>query len=149
VNEWLTLGYEAPPDLALTIDDGGIIASGNGLLVYTLSYSVGSPGTAPGVSITETVPIGTKFDAGASDAGWTCPDEIAGSTCTITLGDLAADALGSVAFAVDVISPAPDEINDQAVITMASPAFGPEQNTGNNTADMITPTRIFADGFEQ
>jgi len=154
VNQWLTLGYEVPPDLALTASTPESVVDEGTTLVYTLTYSVGAPGAADAVIISDTVPSGTTFNAAASSPGWSCtPDINAGSVCTIALGTLAESSTGSVLFAVDTSNPpqpaGATQIDNSAVIGAAAP-FGPEQNLANNTTSVSTPysTRIFADGFE-
>ncbi|HEY6940131.1 hypothetical protein [Dokdonella sp.] len=142
VNEWLTLGDEAPPDLALAGSANGATVDPGGTLVYTLDYSVGVPGSAADVTITESVPTGTTFNATASSAGWTCvPDGSAGSDCVYSLGTLAGGASGSVQFAVDTIYPVPAGLvqidNDAAIATVAP--FGPEQDLANNSVAIATP----------
>ena len=63
------------------------------MVVYTLSYTNAGTQNATGVVLTETVPANTTFNAGGSTAGWVCvPDNNAGSSCTLTLGALAAAA---------------------------------------------------------
>jgi hypothetical protein len=142
VDEWLTLGYEAPPDLALTGSTGSATVDPGSPLLYSLDYTVGAPGPAEGVTITETVPDGTAYNAGASTPGWTCtPDGTAGSSCVFALGTLAENASGSVQFAVDTLYPvAPGLVqidNDVAIATVGR--FGPEQNLANNSVGFSTP----------
>jgi hypothetical protein len=62
------------------------------------------------VTLTDTVPANTTFNTGASTAGWACvPDNNAGSTCTLTIGALAAGSGPQAAtFAVDVDKPGSD-----------------------------------------
>jgi uncharacterized repeat protein (TIGR01451 family) len=142
VNEWLTLGFEAPPDLALTGSAGSTTVDPGSPLVYTFDYTVGAPGPAEDVTITDTVPVGTAFNAGASTAGWTCtPDASAGSSCVLALGTLAENATGTVQFAVDTLYPvAPGlvQIDNDAVIATVG-RFGQEQNLANNSVGTATP----------
>jgi uncharacterized repeat protein (TIGR01451 family) len=154
VNEWLTFGYEAPPDLALTASADSDVVDAGKPLVYTLSYTVGSPGPADDVEISDVVPAGTTFNSGLSSPGWTCtPDNSAGSECVLSLGTLAEDSSGAVTFAIDTSNPPQPvdatQIDNEAVITTVA-KFAPEQNSANNTASVTTlySTRIFADGFE-
>jgi uncharacterized repeat protein (TIGR01451 family) len=142
VQEWLTFGYEVPPDLALAGLANSATVDPGDTLVHTLNYTVDTPGSAADVTITDTVPDGTVFDAGASTAGWTCtPDANAGSACVFSLGTLAAGASGSVLFAVDTLYPVPGgitQIDNDAVISTVAP-FGPEQNLTNNSVAISTP----------
>ena len=151
VNEWLSFGYETPPDLALEVTASSDVFDANSTLVYTLDYSVGTPGSAESVTISDIVPADSMFDADDSSPGWVCiPDNNAGSVCSIALGTLSAGASDSVLFAIDTpVAPADsDQIeNDASISTVA--VYGPEQNLANNAASVSTPfsTRIFADGF--
>lgn len=146
VQEWLTLGYEEPADLAITMSDGNVSVAPNGSVTYSLGYTVTGAAGAPAATITETVPVGTTFNAGTSAAGWVCtPDANAGSTCLFPLGALADGANGSVVFSVDVtypVAPGITEILNSASIATTAP-YAPEQNLANNVASDTTP---FADG---
>ncbi len=99
----------AQPDLIITKSDGGIISMPGDIVTYTLSYTNTGSQNATGVSITETVPANSSFNAGASSPGWSClPNNNAGSTCTLTIGAVAGDGgAGSRTFAVTVDNPLP------------------------------------------
>ncbi|MEO5626562.1 MAG: kelch repeat-containing protein [Dokdonella sp.] len=146
VQEWLTLGYEEPADLALTMSDGDVSVAPNGSVAYSLAYTVTGAAGAPNATITETVPDGTTFHAATSTAGWVCtPDANASSTCEFPLGALADGANGSVVFSVDVtypVAPGVTEILNSASVSTTAP-YAPEQNLANNVASDTTP---FADG---
>lgn len=142
VNEWLELGQEAPADVALAMSDGGTPIQRGATVVYALDYTVSGPGSAPAVSISDTVPAGTAFDAAASTPGWTCtPDASAGSACVFSLGDLADASSGTVQFALDSIAPvapATTQIVNTAIISTVA-TLAPEQDTANNQATVTTP----------
>jgi len=127
----------AAPDLTITKDDGLDIVSPGSLLVYAINYANVGDQDATGVEITETVPDATTFDAGASlPTVWSCDDgSIGGTACTVTIGDLAAGAGGSLSFAVRVDDPVPPgttQIVD--VIEIADDgANGPDPTPENNT----------------
>ncbi|NOZ71341.1 MAG: DUF11 domain-containing protein [Chloroflexi bacterium] len=96
----------ASPDLTISKDDGGITAQPGDTVVYTLNYRNKGNQDATGVTITDTVPANTTFNAGSSTGGWSCaPNNNAGSVCTIIIGNLAAGVSGSVTFAVTIDSP--------------------------------------------
>ena len=94
---------ELEPDIELIKTDGDILI-GQGLpLVYTLSYSNTGTIDLTDVTITETVPENTTFDADGSTPGWSCADgSEAGTTCELSIGDLATGASGSVEFGLIV-----------------------------------------------
>lgn len=124
-------------DLAVTsITDNATSTTPGSTLTYIVSYS--NPGrAATGVVLTETVPAGTTFNAGASSAGWSCtPDNNAGSTCTINIGSLSHSAAATKNFAVTVNNPADAALN--TISNTASIAddgsYEPDINAANNTA---------------
>ncbi len=92
--------------------------------------------------ITETVPLNSSFDAGASDPGWTCtPNGNAGSTCTLSVGNLAAGASGSATFAVTVVTPLPAGVTQIAnTATIADDGTnGADPTPANNSSSDTTP----------
>lgn len=135
-------------DLVLGKDDGGATAVPGSVVVYSLTYqNVGNAG-ATGVQITETVPANTTFNGGSSTAGWSCaPDISAGSSCTLTIGVVAAGASDSVDFAVTVVDPAPaglEQIDNEATVTDDG-SDGPEPTPDDNTDNDTTPVEAAPD----
>jgi uncharacterized repeat protein (TIGR01451 family) len=120
------------------------VASGNGnpgsVLVYQLALSNAGTRDAAGVSVQETVPQLTAFLSGSSSPGWTCsPNNNAGSSCTLSIGTLAAGATATYTFAVQVAStfPAnPPAIDNTACVSTTS-AGDP---SGNNCGTTSTPS---------
>ena len=116
------------PDLEITKTDYGDYFFSGGLLIYELTYQNNGTGTALGVTISDSVPIGTTFVAGSSSTGWVlpgtttaCPDSAAaGTVCEYPVGTLAAGAAAqTVNFAVrvdDPLSPAVTQIRNTARI---------------------------------
>ncbi len=132
----------AAPDLQLTKSDGGASAEPGGAITYILSYRNVGNQEATGVVLTETVPANTSFDATASTAGWTCtPDGSAGSTCTYTVGNLAAGASGSVNFVVRVNNPLPAGVTEVVNAARISDdgSNGADPTPDNNQAGDSTP----------
>jgi large repetitive protein len=133
----------AAPDLTLTKSDSGASVAPGATVAYTLTYSnTGTIGSA-GVTLTETVPANTTFNAGASTAGWVCaPNNNAGSTCTLAIGNVAAGGGSATAtFAVTVINPVPagaNVISNTASIA-DNGANGADSTPANNTATDTTP----------
>ncbi len=92
--------------------------------------------------LSDTVPAGTTFNAGASTAGWVCvPGTGAGSACTLGIGAVAAGASGSATFAVTVDNPVPPGFTLVAnTATVADDGTnGPDPTPGNNTGSDTTP----------
>jgi uncharacterized repeat protein (TIGR01451 family) len=109
------------PELSLTKDDGGVSAVPGDTVSYTLTASnaVGT-GTSTVTELVETVPANSAFNAAASTAGWNCvPDASAGSTCTLSLPDLASGDSNVSTFAVDVnasVSAGTTQISNSATL---------------------------------
>ena len=102
-----TTPLDAAPNLVLSKDDGGVTAAPGGTVSYTLSYQNIGEQDATGVVLTETVPANTVFEAAASTAGWICsPDDLAGASCTLAVGSVAAgEAASTATFVVRVDKP--------------------------------------------
>ncbi len=97
----------AAPDLTLQKGDDDITATPDGTITYTINYSNVGDQDATGVTITETIPANTNT-VGLTNSGWTCSGTSAGSTCTISIGDLAGNGgSGTVNFTVRVNTPLP------------------------------------------
>ncbi|MBN1518233.1 hypothetical protein JXA32_16855, partial [Candidatus Sumerlaeota bacterium] len=86
----------AVPDLAITnvIDTDPVVPGGT--IDYVIDYANLGDQDATGVVITMVIPANTSFNTAGSDPAWVCtPDEYEGSTCTLTIGDLAGEGAGS------------------------------------------------------
>jgi hypothetical protein len=133
---------DAAPDLAVTKDDGGATVGPGDTIAYTLTYTNSGTQGATGVVLTETVPLNTTFNPGASSPGWTCvPDNNQGSACTLTVGGLAGGpGTGSKIFAVTVNSGLPPgqlTVSNTACIHDDA-ANGADQNPANNCGSDTT-----------
>lgn len=134
-------------DLAISKTDGGISSFPGGVIRYTLTYTSTGPNIT-NVVITETVPVNTTFNTGASTAGWVCtPNGNAGSTCTFALGTLTNGTVGTVVFAVTVDNPLPtDPPPTQISNTATIGGDGSETSTTNNQTTDTTPL-LYPDVF--
>jgi uncharacterized repeat protein (TIGR01451 family) len=107
---------------------------------YTIRYTNTGTNTANGVTLTDTVPSGTTFNAGMSTIGWNCPLPDAGTTCTFDVGTMPGNySSGAIIFVVDVLSPA---AADQAYVVNAvaigdDGAGGPDQHPGDNIGTAV------------
>jgi uncharacterized repeat protein (TIGR01451 family) len=132
-------------DLAITKTDGGITAQPGGTISYTLAYrNVGNQGVT-GVVINETVPLDTQFSAAASTPGWVCvPNALAGSSCSLAVGGLAAGGQGTASFAVVLDDPVPESVTAvfNAVTITDDGSNGADINPADNRAVETTPTDI-------
>ncbi|HEX8265600.1 MAG TPA: Ig-like domain repeat protein, partial [Pyrinomonadaceae bacterium] len=137
-----TTPVNAAPDLTITKSDGGATTSAGGTVSYTLNFSnVGNQG-ATGVTLTENVPANSTFNAGASSSGWLCsPNNNAGSTCNLTIGNLNAGVSDSRMFTVTIANPLPSgvtQISNTASIA-DNGANGADPTPNNNSATDTTP----------
>ncbi|MCB0105753.1 MAG: DUF11 domain-containing protein [Caldilineaceae bacterium] len=103
-------------DLSLVKDDGGVTAEPGDTIVYTLRYRNVGTQTAAGVVLTEQVPTNTTFVASPAIAAlWDCADNAAaGTLCHHTIGSLAGNTQGQVAFHVKVNSSLPTAVTEIA-----------------------------------
>ncbi len=144
-----TTPLEAAPDLVIVKDDGEATALPGDTVVYTLSYQNVGNQDATGVVLTETVPANTVFNAANSTAGWICtPTDLAGSTCTLDIGDLAAGAAVATAnFAVTIVNPLPagvTEVSNSASIADDG-SNGLDPTPENNSDPDTTPITAIPD----
>jgi uncharacterized repeat protein (TIGR01451 family)/fimbrial isopeptide formation D2 family protein len=144
-----TTPVAAAPDLQLLKSDAGASVAPGGTIDYTLTYTNTGNRGASGVVITETVPLHTSFNAGASTPGWVCkPNGSVGSTCTFAVGIVAGGgASGSVTFAVTVDTPLPagvTQIANSAVIGDDN-RNGIDTTTADNASSDTTPVRAAPD----
>jgi LPXTG-site transpeptidase (sortase) family protein len=99
----------AQPSFAITKSDGQTTVTPGQRLTYTINYSNTGNQGATGVVLTETIPTYTTFNSGLSTTGWSC----VASTCTLTVGALAAGSSGnsgSATFVVDIASTVPSGV---------------------------------------
>jgi uncharacterized repeat protein (TIGR01451 family) len=138
-----------PPDLSLTKSDGGASVGPGSTVAYTLSYAADSGGqAATGVVLTETVPANGTFNSGASTAGWSCaPNNNAGSTCTLTIGTLAAGGGGSATFAVTAVNPVAAGVTQLSNTASVADdgTHGADPTPANNSASDTTPVNAAPD----
>ncbi len=143
VSEPTCTPIDVSPDLRIVKDDGGISVRRAQTIPYSLTYSNNGSQDATGVTIQETVPANTSFNAGASTAGWVCtPNNNAGSTCALLIGSVVGSGGGGNAiFAVTVNNATPNsvtQINNTAVISDDG-ANGTDPNPADNSESEITP----------
>ncbi|MGQ0602867.1 MAG: beta strand repeat-containing protein, partial [Anaerolineales bacterium] len=138
-------------DLRLSKRAGAAGVAPGDLLTYTLTYTNVGNVAAIGVTITETVPANTTFNAaGSAPNVWSCADgSAAGATCTLNVGTQAGgNAGGSVRFAVRVdpaIDPNVTQITNTALISDdgtsgADPT--PANNNDNANSPIVPPTAV-------
>lgn len=124
-------------DLKLTKTDNVTTTTPDSTLTYVLSYS--NPGhSASGVVLTETVPIGTTFNAAGSDMSWVETPSGSG-IYKLSLGTLASGATGTKNFAVTVKYPAAAGLASlQNTATIADDGlYEADVNPSDNTATDI------------
>jgi uncharacterized repeat protein (TIGR01451 family) len=135
---------QAGPDLAVDKDDGVLAAQTGSTVTYTLSFTNTGVITATGVTLTETVPAYSSFNAAASTPGWLClPDGSPSSTCILNVGSLPGEGTIGQAlfFAIDIDSafpPGPLGITNTVLIGDDG-ANGADLNPADNEAKHFTP----------
>jgi uncharacterized repeat protein (TIGR01451 family) len=143
-----TTPVTAQPDLSITKTDGGATATPGGTIAYTLNYSNSGNQGAAGVTLTETVPANTTFNAASSTAGWSCANgSAAGTTCTFSVGSLAGGASGSATFAVTVVNPVAAGVTQTSNTASIADdgANGTDPTPANNTGSDTTPVTAAPD----
>ncbi len=136
VSESRTRGCAAP-DLVLTKSDGGASSAPGGTVSYTLAVRNDGNASATSATLTEIVPSASTFNSGSSSPGWSCsPSSAAGSTCTLSLGAIAAGATASRTFAVTVDPATTATQLSNAAVVAALPS---DNDPTNNTATDTTP----------
>lgn len=134
----------AAPDLRITKSDGGVSVSPGNIVTHTLGYTNTGNIGATNVTITETVPANTTFNAAASaPTGWSCPNgSPSGTVCTVNVGVVAGSGgTGTARFAVTVNSSLPagtTQIANTATIGDDG-TNGADANPGNNSSSDTTP----------
>ncbi len=132
----------AEHDLTVDKDDAGITAAAGDTIIYSISYANNGDQNSTGVELTETVPDNTIYNPGANTDPWVCvPGNMAGSTCTLLVGDLDGGQTGTASFAVDVFNPKPAGVTqiDNTIGIADDGLNGPETDTSNNTDNESTP----------
>ena len=143
-----TTPINAAPDLQIAKDDGGVSTATGNTVLYTLNYANIGTQDATGVQITDTVPVYTTLNSGASTAGWACtPDNSAGSQCAINIGSLIVGGSGSVIFAVTVDATVPAGITQVLNTTRIRDdgMNGSDLSPANNISSDTTPLNAAPD----
>jgi uncharacterized repeat protein (TIGR01451 family) len=143
------IALDAVPVFTLDKDDGGVSVDPLATVVYTLTYTNTGDQDASNVTLEDTVPVGSTFDAGASSGGWDCFDgDPEGTLCSISVGTVTGNGgSASVDFAVEVVAPqdAPPSIDNTATVRDDGAGSGgvPVEATDSDTTpvnDLLPPT---------
>ena len=133
------------PALSLTKTDGGASVSPGNNVIYTLDYQNTGNTTLTNVTLNETVPANTTFNAASSTTGWTCANgSVAGTVCTLNVSTVTAGGTGSATFAVTVISIVPDgttQISNNASVSSGATTASSSDTTPLNTNPALTLTK--------
>ena len=128
------------PDLSLTKDDGFTAVTAGDTPVYSIGIENTGTHDAQNITVSDTVPTGTVFDAAGGTAGWSCSDgDPAGTACTYDIASLAAGADTSLSFAVRVDNPIAAGITqiENTVSVADDGVFGTDPTPENNSASDI------------
>ncbi|WP_197484358.1 DUF11 domain-containing protein [Halioglobus sp. HI00S01] len=97
---------QAFPELVVVKNDGGTTVIPGQTYAFEIAYgNVGDEG-ALNVTLSETVPEFTTFSRASSSPAWVCDGSVAGSICTLDIGDLPAGTGGVVEFGLTTDFPA-------------------------------------------
>ena len=100
-------------------------------LTYTLTVTNSGPSDATGVSLVDTLPAGVTYRSATSSQGTASN---AGSTVTVSLGNLAVGATATATIVVDVAPATRGTLVNTASVSAAET----ETNSNNNTANAST-----------
>jgi LPXTG-site transpeptidase (sortase) family protein len=129
---------DAHPAFTITKDDSQTTVVPGQRLTYTINYRNSGNQGATGVVLTETIPTNTTFNSGLSTTGWSC----VGSTCTLTVGALAAGSgnTGSATFVVDVNATVPSGVTQIVNTVSIDDDHTNGTGTGGNNLQTATDT---------
>jgi uncharacterized repeat protein (TIGR01451 family) len=133
-----TTPINAAPDLVVTKTDNKVTTLPGGILLYQITYSNIGTQNDDTVVLTENLPANTTFNSTYSDPAW---DSEAPGQFTLSVGNLAVGASGTVVFAVNVNNPLPvgtTQISNTVSIGDSGDS-GPDLNPANNTFTDTTP----------
>ncbi len=134
----ITTNVTAVADMSITKTDSPDPVDQGQQITYVLTVSNAGPSTAPGVTVTDTLPLGSTF-VSAIGSGWSCSHDGNGIvTCTNPSMNA-----GTTAPVITIKVAAPSQagsISNSA--TVSSTAVDP--NTGNNTASAATTVNTAA-----
>jgi len=127
-------------DLSITKNTTTTTAFGGNPITYTLSVSNLGPGTAPSVSVSDTLPAGSGF-VSASGTGWTC--NFAAGTVTCTLPSLAVGAANPITLTITAPPVAsPGTLSNTATVSSAATDPTPANNSSTKTVPILPGSAI-------
>jgi uncharacterized repeat protein (TIGR01451 family) len=130
----------ASADLSITKNTASGTAFGGNPITYTLSVSNLGPGTAPSVSVTDTLPAGSGF-VSASGTGWTC--NFATGTVTCTLPSLALGAANPITLTITAPPVAsPGTLSNTATVSSAASDPNPANNSSTKSVPILPGNAI-------
>ena len=136
-----TTPVTSSPGLSLVKSDNNATAMPGGTIVYALDYQNTGNVDLTGVTLNETVPANSSFNAAAGTAGWSCLQGApAGASCTLPIGNLAGGAGGTAIFAVTVDNPIPAGVN--LLSNSASVSDGAISATASDTTTINTTSAL-------
>lgn len=131
-----TTAVIAAPDLQLSLTTAITTAEPGEVVTYNLSYSNIGTQDALGTTINETVPAHMLFDAAHSSAGWNCPDgSVAGTVCTISLGEVGNNGTAAFAVTIDPALAVNTTVTNTAVLADDG-SNGTDLNPADNAASL-------------
>ena len=131
----------AAPILLVVKTDGGVSTTPGATVVYTLTYRNDGDIAATGVTLVESVPDNSTFNAAASSPGWSCANGAsAGSICSLSIGTLnGGGASGTARFAVTVNSPLLSGVTQLFNTVNINGEQGPGEGSSDDTPVIAAP----------
>jgi uncharacterized repeat protein (TIGR01451 family) len=123
-------------DLMVTVDDGGATATPGGTIVYSVTLKNVGTSNATGITISETAPANTTFNAALSDPDWNATGTAWGPIGVMLPGDSM-----TISYAVTVnstLAARVEQISDTATVADDG-SNGPDANPIDNAATDTTP----------
>lgn len=128
-----TVAAPGSADLRIAKDDSPDPTVANGIVAYTLTVTNRGPAAASTVTVTDTVPANTTFEAITAPVGWTCTTPAYGGTGVVSCANttLAVSATATFVLHVRVAAgtPAGTSLSNTASVGAATP----DPDSGNNT----------------
>ncbi len=138
----VTVTPNAAPRITLNKSySAGPIQAGDHVSFTLTATNSGNQDSEP-LTLRDTVPANTTFDPASSSPGWSCsPDLSAGSTCTITLPDLAAGAslTRTAAFVVGSLPAGVSQVANTACIAETTPVELGRTRVSSTCSQATTP----------
>ncbi|MEZ4265753.1 MAG: Calx-beta domain-containing protein [Myxococcota bacterium] len=131
----------ALPDLAVTIEDGGLSIKAGQSFSWAIQISNHGTRDATGVELNLNVPTGATFNSAQSDAAISCGPGTAGAACVATFANLMVGSPKQVVFTADYPAAIPKGLESVKVVVAVADDLsnGVEPSLIDNLKQITTP----------